>query len=111
MTEALHHYHKRRRIYKKHEPYPHPDRTKRAVDKMVYIMGIFAVVMTIPQVLTIWVSMNAAGVSLVSWTSYLIAAVFWLLYGVMHRAKPIIFNYTIWIVLEIMIIYGVLLYG
>jgi uncharacterized protein with PQ loop repeat len=111
MTEALHHYHKRRRIYKKHEPYPHPDKAKRMVDKMVYIMGIFAVVMTIPQVLTIWVSRNAGGVSAVSWASYLIAAAFWLLYGVMHREKPIIFNYTVWIVLEILIIYGVLLYG
>ncbi len=111
MTEALHHYHKRKRIHRKHEPFPHPEKGKRVMDRLIYLIGAFAVVMTIPQVLTIWIERNATGVSIFSWGSYLIAAVFWLAYGVMHREKPIIFNYSVWIVLEIFIIAGIFLYG
>ncbi len=37
-------------------------------------MSIFAMLMTIPQVLTIWVWHQAAGVSHLSWSAYLVSA-------------------------------------
>jgi len=111
MTEAVHHLHKRKRIHKLNEPYPHPEKSKRVMDRLIYLVGAFAVVMTIPQVMTIWIGKNAAGVSAISWVSYLIAAVFWLAYGIMHREKPIVFNYSLWIFLEVLIIIGVFIYG
>ena len=37
-------------------------------------MSLFTLLMTIPQVLTIWVGHRAAGVSLLSWSAYLISA-------------------------------------
>jgi uncharacterized protein with PQ loop repeat len=36
--------------------------------------SVFTLVMTLPQVLAIWIGHNAGGVSLASWSSYLIAA-------------------------------------
>ena len=110
-TEGLHHFHTRKRIHVKHEPYPHPHKWKRFMDHAIYAVGIFGPIMTIPQVTKIWIHRNAAGVSAISWISYIIAAVFWLIYGIMHKEKPIILTYTIWIFLEIFIVVGVLLYG
>lgn len=67
--------------------------------------------MTIPQLTKIWVEKNASGVSAVSWGAYLVTAIFWLLYGILHKEKPIIFTYSAWIVLEILIVIGTITYG
>jgi hypothetical protein len=40
-------------------------------------MSVFTMVMTIPQVLTIWVARQAAGVSILSWSAYLASAILW----------------------------------
>src|ERR1043166_7172329 len=46
-------------------------------------------VMTVPQVLTIWLGHRAAGVSLVSWSAYLASALMWFWYGIQKRDKNI----------------------
>ncbi len=38
-------------------------------------MSVFTLLMTIPQVLTIWLGHEAAGVSVASWSAYLLSAV------------------------------------
>jgi uncharacterized protein with PQ loop repeat len=111
MAEALHHFHRRKRIHQKHEPYPHPNKWKRFMDKAIYFVGAFGLIMTIPQLTKIWIGKNATGVSIISWSAYLITATFWLFYGIMHREKPIIFIYSGWILLEFAIILGIILYG
>lgn len=108
---GLHHAHKRKRVHQKQEPYPHPNKLKRFIDKFIYIVAIFGMVMTIPQITKIWIGKNAAGVSAISWGAYLVGAVFWLIYGILHKEKPIIFTYSIWIFLEIFIIIGTVMYG
>lgn len=111
MTDGLHHFHKRKRIHERHEPYPHPERLKRFVDGLIYAGGVLGPLATIPQFVKIWIEKNAAGVSALSWTGYFIGSVFWLLYGIVHREKPIIFVYVVWICLNLLIVIGVLLYG
>jgi len=112
MTEVgLHHFHKRKRIYQKHEPYPHPSKLKRFIDKSIYVIAVFGMVMTIPQITKIWVEKNAAGVSAISWGAYMVGATFWLTYGIVHKEKPIIFTNSIWIFLEILVVVGTLIYG
>jgi len=109
-SHGLHHFHKRKRIYQNHEQYPHPHKWKRLMDRFIYVVGVFGPLMTIPQVTKIWFEKNAAGVSVISWISYLLCAIFWLIYGVMHREKPIIVTYAIWIVLDFLIVIGALIY-
>jgi len=111
MREALHHFHVRKRIHEKHESYPHPEKWKRRADKLIYVVGILGPIMTIPQVWKIWVEKTAAGVSLTSWASYAVLACVWFAYGYMHREKPIMFNYAIWIFLDILVVIGIVLYG
>ena len=44
----------------------------------------FTMLMTVPQVVNVWRS-GAAGVSLVSWATYLASSVAWLVYAVRRR--------------------------
>lgn len=81
------------------------------MDRAIYGVGIFGPIMTIPQLTKIWVEKNAAGVSAISWSAYLLTAIFWLIYGIMHEEKPIIFTYSIWILMEAAIVLGTLIYG
>jgi uncharacterized protein with PQ loop repeat len=111
MTTVLHHFHKRKRISKKLEPYPHPNKWVRFLDKLIYIIGIFGPLMTIPQVTKIWIERNPIGISAVSWISYTIMAIIWFIYGIVHKEKPLVVMYSIWFILDLLIVIGVLLYG
>ena len=56
-------------------------------------MSAFTMVMTVPQVLTIWVGHEAAGVSVVSWSGYLLSAILWFWFGLQKR--DITFTYRV----------------
>ncbi len=82
----------------------------RLMKRLLGIMSLFTMVMTIPQVLTIWLGHQAAGVSLLSWSAYLISALLWFWYGVQKRAPNIYFACIGWIALDLAVITGALLY-
>ena len=52
-SKALHHQNIRKRIHKKHEEYPHPDKLKRFYDKFIYLVVIIAPIANIPQLLRV----------------------------------------------------------
>ena len=99
----------RKRIHEKHEPYPHPDKWKRLMDKLIYFVGASAPIMTLPQLFNIWIDKNTSGVSLITWSSYEVISVFWLIYGIMHREKPIIITHIMLIFVKALIIIGILI--
>ena len=111
MGSALHHVHKRKRIHHKKEKYPHPNKFKSFIDRLIYVVAIVGPIITIPQVLKIWLEQSAAGVSLVSWSFYLIGSLIWLSYGIMHKEKPIILSNCLWLIANIFIVLGILIYG
>jgi uncharacterized protein with PQ loop repeat len=111
MTDGIHHLHKRKRIHGQGEPYPHPDKWMSTLDSLVFVVALFSVLMTIPQVLEIWMSRSASGVSLISWTAYSISSVFWVIYGLVHREKMIIAVYALFALLNMAVVAGILMYG
>ena len=74
-------------------------------------MSIFTMLMTIPQVSTIWVSRQAAGVSLLSWSAYLLSALLRFWHGVQKGDKNIYFACVGWIALDLAVIVGIIIYG
>src|SRR3989338_4697237 len=73
-------------------------------DRLVYVGGLLGIVLTIPQITTIWINKNASGVSTISWCSYLLVSVFWMYYGIVHKERPIIITNIVWIFLDFLII-------
>ncbi|HEY7323165.1 MAG TPA: hypothetical protein VIE89_36875 [Candidatus Binatia bacterium] len=74
-------------------------------------MSLFTMLMTIPQVLTIWFGHQVAGVSLLSWSAYLASAVLWFWFGMQKRDKNIYLPCVGWMVLDSAVIIGVVIYG
>ena len=87
---------------------PHSDTLLR---RLVGGMSIFTLLMTVPQVLTIWVGHRAAGVSLLSWSAYLISALMWLWFGIQKHDKNIYLPCVGWIVLDTAVIVGAMIYS
>ncbi|MFW5705114.1 MAG: PQ-loop domain-containing transporter [Nanoarchaeota archaeon] len=110
-NKILHHLHLRKRLHKNLEPYPHPEAGKNFLDKMIYFVAILGPIMTIPQVLKIWITQNAGGLSLISWTTYFFTGIIWLIYATIHKEKPLVFMYIFWLVIYVFVIWGIIMYG
>lgn len=79
--------------------------------RILGFMSVFSMLMTIPQVWTIWVNHQAAGVSVASWSAYLLSALLWLVYGLHQRDRNIYLPCVGWIALDIGVVAGALLYA
>jgi uncharacterized protein with PQ loop repeat len=88
-----------------------PSHSERMLRHLLGGMSIFTMVMTIPQVLTIWVGQQAAGVSLLSWSAYLASAILWFWFGIQKRDKNIYLPCIGWIALDSAVIAGIFIYG
>jgi uncharacterized protein with PQ loop repeat len=87
------------------------DHKDAVLRRLLGSMSIFTMLMTIPQVLTIWVGKHAAGVSVLSWGAYLISAVLWFWFGLKKKDKNIYIACVGWIALDLAVIVGVIIYG
>ena len=79
--------------------------------KLLGGMSVFTLLMTVPQVLTIWVGGVAAGVSVWSWGAYLLSALLWFWYGLRKRDRNIYLPCIGWIALDAAVIAGAVVYG
>lgn len=109
MSSPRHHQHIRKRITKK-EAYPSRNTFVRWFDRFIVLAGVLIVVATIPQVYEIWVNKSADGVSTISWAYYVFYSVSFTVYGIIHRAFPIIFNYSIAACLYVSVLAGSIVY-
>jgi uncharacterized protein with PQ loop repeat len=82
-----------------------------SLEKVLRGMSVFTMLMTVPQVYIVWVQRDAAGVSLLSWLAYLASAVLWFVYGWQKRDKTIYMACIGWVVLDLAIVAGVIVYG
>ena len=81
------------------------------MDKFIYIVVFVDIIMTLPQLLQIFLEKDASGVSALSWGTYIVTSGFWLMYGLIHKIKPIILSSIFWICIQVFIVIGVFIYG
>ena len=105
------HIHQRKRIHEKHEPYPHPDPNIRRLDQIVMVVSFIYPLTAIPQILKIWSTQDASGISLITWSLWLVLAMPMLAYGIAHKTKPLIFMYSLWIIMHAIIILSAIKFG
>ena len=74
-------------------------------------MSVFTMLMTIQQVATIWIGHQAAGVSILSWSAYLVSAVLWFWHGLRSGDRNIYLPCVGWAGLDIAVIVGAIIYG
>jgi uncharacterized protein with PQ loop repeat len=87
------------------------ERSETLFSRALGAMSVFTMLMTVPQVFTIWVNHEAAGVSVVSWSAYLLSACLWFAYGLQKRDKNIFLPCVGWVLLDAAVIIGALTYA
>ena len=107
---VLHHVQKRKKISKNLEPFPATTKLKRIFDKLIYIVAFLSPLVNLPQFYKIIHDKTAAGVSLLSWSSFLLLACIWLTYGIIHKDKPISYMNAGLIITQVAIIIVILIY-
>lgn len=111
MSVELHeHIHSHVLDQKKHD-LVHSKKFTKLIDKMVMVVGIISPLTALPQIYQIVETGSAEGVSSWTWGLWIIIAIFWLLYGIAHKAKPIIINNALWIFFEIVILSLTIIYS
>lgn len=79
-------------------------------EKVLRGLSVFTMLMTVPQVLTIWIGRDAGGISLISWLSYLVAACLWFVYGIQKQDKTIYLACVGWVLLDAAVVVGVIVH-
>ena len=81
-----------------------------ALGRLVLGIAVIEPLMTIPQIYQIWAHHDARGVSLSTWSFYILSAIIWLFYGFKIKDIPLIVASTLWVVMEGFVVLGILLY-
>lgn len=81
------------------------------VDKAIYVAAFVEPATTVPQVMAIFRTKSAAGISMISWVSYLLFSILWLWYGIVHRQKALIIAYALFAITEVLVLIGGVMYG
>ncbi len=105
---VMHHLHLRKRIHILKEKFPHPDPLKRFLDKIVYLIAFVSPLATLPQIYKVWIEQNVAGISLLSWGFYCLIAIPMVIYGMVHKEKPLIVMYIFNFIVNFAVLSGTL---
>lgn len=81
------------------------------MQRLLGSLSIFTLTLTLPQIYTIWVNHQAAGVSVISWGAYWVAALVWFWYGLQKRDPNLYLPCVGWLILDGAVVAGALLYG
>ena len=89
----------------------HVSKKKRRalIDRAAIVASFLYPLTGVPQVIEVFGG-NIAGVSILSWAGFSLFSVFFVLYGLMHKVRPMIISNTIWFIVDILIIVGVLVH-
>lgn len=77
-------------------------------------MSVAAIVhpfMGAPQVYQVYSTQETRGLSIWTWLAWLALGLIFLVYGIAHKLGPYILMQVLWIILDVLIIAGIILYG
>lgn len=77
-------------------------------DQIVLIVSVAYPLSALPQAIAVFDG-NVAGVSLISWLSFMICALLFLAYGIKNRVFPMIISNTLWVGMDALVVTGLLL--
>ena len=86
------------------------EKLAKAIDKFIYVIALFWPIMTVPQIIKIWETKDVAWLSIRTWSAYITNSSFWLIYGLLHKEKPIIISQIFRLLVNGSIFIWILLY-
>jgi uncharacterized protein with PQ loop repeat len=83
---------------------------KRMINRLCAVFAVLMPLTTMPQIIQIYTTKNVSGLSLSTWILYTIGCIPFLLFGLMYRHKQLVVLNALWMVMQVVIIVGILLY-
>lgn len=96
----LHHI-KKSRHHKKQTP----------LDIVLYFFVFTTPLFELPQAYLIYANQDARDVSVATWAYFAVSSVAWVTYGFRKRIKPIMFAYSLYLIIETIIVIGIIKYS
>ena len=107
---VIHHIHRRKRVHQRLEKYPHPNKWVKLLDRLLIIIAVVGPLMVLPQILKIFILRDATGVSALSWSLFALVDIPWIIYGLVHKEKPIVVAYILYLATNLVVVAGALVY-
>jgi uncharacterized protein with PQ loop repeat len=80
-------------------------------DKVVGVTAVIYPLTGIPQVVKIWTEKSAAGLSLISWSFFLLVTLILITYSITKKEKKLALMWSLWVIMYIGVISGIIVYG
>lgn len=81
------------------------------LDRMIFVVGALGPISASAQVYKIWGEKTAEGVSIVTWLANFLFSIVWLIYGIVHKEKLIIFTHALWMLINGLVALGAIIYS
>jgi uncharacterized protein with PQ loop repeat len=79
-------------------------------DRVVLVVAVLYPFSALPQIIAVF-SGRTEGVALISWIFFLLCSLLFLVYGLRRRVPPMIVANSIWSVMDVLVIVGILLHS
>jgi len=107
VSHGLHHINVRKRVLqKKLHSYPSSNTLIRSFDFLIVVIAFLGPITSIPQAYIIFTEKSAQGVSLWTWFFSGIFSLSWLVYGIIHKEKPLIISSVLWVIVCGLVVLG-----
>jgi len=84
---------------------------KKVLDRTIYIASFAGPMTGLPQIFQIFSTQSAAGVSIWSWIMGMGFSAIWITYALFYKLKPILIAQSLWLIIDIIIIVGIMMYN
>jgi hypothetical protein len=85
--------------------------SKKIVGYMMYAVAVIMPFSNIPQINQIYSTKVVTGLSLFTWVSYMLFGLIPLSYAVLNKLKPLIISNVLWVIIDLAMIYGIIIYS
>lgn len=83
---------------------------KKTIGTIALVAALLQPLITIPQIYQIYTNQSAIDVSLLTWLGYLMFGVTFLVYGAVFKLKPIFYGQIVWVIMQIIMVVGIIIY-
>jgi uncharacterized protein with PQ loop repeat len=89
----------------------HRKKPKDFLDYTLYVFMVATPLFEIPQAWDIFSKHSAEDVSLTTWGFFVVSSVAWITYAVRNKIWPLMIAYTLYLIIEAIIVVGILIYS
>ena len=81
------------------------------LENLVGVIALVYPLSAIPQIIEIWMNKNVEGVSLLTWSLFLVLTIPLIIYAIVKKDRKLTIMWSLWSLGYVAIILGLILYG